>query len=74
MFEFLVAFGVFALFFVLLSLGLLIKQKPLKGSCGGVATLMGNDNCEICGGDPNKCDSIDDVQLSKEMSQLAKKA
>ena len=69
MLVFLVAFGVFALFFILLSLGLLIKQKPLKGSCGGVATLMGNDNCEICGGDPNRCESNTDGQANTDLAK-----
>ena len=41
-----------------MALGLMLKGQPLKGSCGGVAKLMGNEDCEICGGNPNKCDEI----------------
>lgn len=48
---------VFALFFVALGIGYIVQKKPLKGSCGGVASLMGDENCQFCGGDPNKCDS-----------------
>ncbi len=69
---FLIAFGAFVLFFVFMSLGLLIKKQPLKGSCGGVASLMGNDDCEICGGDPNKCESVKDQPTPDE--KLFKKA
>lgn len=54
---YIITFMVFAVFFIAMSLGLLIKQRPLQGSCGGVAKLMGNDECEICGGDPNQCES-----------------
>lgn len=55
---FMITFGVFALFFVLMGIGYLVKKQPLKGSCGGVATLMGDEYCQFCGNDPNKCDSI----------------
>ncbi len=55
--ELVLAFLAFVLFFVTMSLGYIIQNKPLKGSCGGVAKLMGNENCELCGGDPNKCET-----------------
>ncbi|MDO4450878.1 MAG: (Na+)-NQR maturation NqrM [Moraxella sp.] len=55
---FLVTFGVFVLFFLLMGIGYLIQKKPLKGSCGGVATLMGDEYCQFCGNDPNKCESL----------------
>lgn len=53
-----IAFVVFVLCFLGMSVGFWVKGKPLKGSCGGVATLMGNENCEICGGDPGKCEAV----------------
>ena len=54
--EIILAFVVFILFFLGMAIGYLVKGKPLKGSCGGVATLMGNESCEICGGNPLKCE------------------
>lgn len=57
-----------ALFFVTLmvlllvvlgmSLGAIFRNKPLKGSCGGVGAALGEADytCDICGDDPNKCD------------------
>lgn len=57
---FLISFVVFALFFLLMGVGYLIKKQPLKGSCGGVATLMGDEYCQFCGNDPNKCESLSD--------------
>lgn len=55
---FIVTFGVFLLFFLLMGIGYLVKKKPLKGSCGGVATLMGDEFCQFCGNNPNKCESL----------------
>ena len=66
--EMIFSFGFFVLFFFAMSVGFLVKGKPIKGSCGGVAALMGNESCEICGGDPNKCD---EVQQSENSNDLA---
>lgn len=55
---FAITFSVFLLFFIFMGIGYMVKKKPLKGSCGGVANLMGDKNCSFCGNDPNKCDSI----------------
>ena len=56
----------------MMALGLVIKNKPLKGSCGGVATLMGNENCEICGGDPNKCAETPEQKMDEATFYKAK--
>lgn len=66
---FAITFSVFLLFFIFMGLGYMIKKQPLKGSCGGVANLMGDERCSFCGDDPNKCDSI--VAAQKEMSLKA---
>ncbi|MDO4441469.1 MAG: (Na+)-NQR maturation NqrM [Moraxella sp.] len=58
---FFVTLGVFVLFFLFMGVGYLVKKKPLKGSCGGVATLMGDEFCQFCGNDPNKCESLTDA-------------
>ncbi len=44
--------------FLLMGIGYMFKKQPLKGSCGGVANLMGDERCSFCGDDPNKCDSV----------------
>ena len=53
---FFLTFGIFVLFFIGMALGLLVQNKPLKGSCGGIANLLGRSDCQFCGGNPNKCD------------------
>ncbi len=76
---FFVTFGVFVLFFLFMGVGYLVKKKPLKGSCGGVATLMGDEFCQFCGNDPNKCDSLTDddkkamLANQSKVDKLAKK-
>lgn len=41
-----------------MSIGVLLGRKPISGSCGGIGAALGEKNyeCDICGGDPNKCD------------------
>lgn len=59
---FFVTFLVLLLVVVGMSLGAIFRNKPLKGSCGGVGAALGEKEytCEICGDDPNKCDEQQD--------------
>ncbi|MDO5653917.1 MAG: (Na+)-NQR maturation NqrM [Brachymonas sp.] len=52
---FLLAALAFLLAFTALALGLLLRGKPLQGSCGGTARLMGDEKCSVCGGNPAAC-------------------
>lgn len=48
-------------FFVMLALlaamaiGVLAGREPISGSCGGMKALGMDVDCEVCGGDPDKC-------------------
>ena len=55
-----------------MSVGVLMGRKPIAGSCGGVAAALGEEDyvCDICGGDPDKCEENQPGQ-SKAASQLA---
>ena len=68
-----ITFTVFMLFFIFMGIGM-IQKKPLKGSCGGVAKLMGNEKCSYCGDDPNKCDSLvaEQQETALKAAQLGK--
>ena len=50
-------------FFVMLGLvtamavGVIFGRKPIAGSCGGMKALGMEMECEICGGDPQQCDT-----------------
>lgn len=67
--EIIITFFVFILFFLALGLGLLFQGKPLKGSCGGMSTLMGDKECQICGGNPSKCE--EEQQKNSDTKNLA---
>ena len=40
-----------------MSVGVIFGRKPIKGSCGGMQGLGLKENCEICGGDEDKCEN-----------------
>ncbi|WP_367104754.1 (Na+)-NQR maturation NqrM [uncultured Psychrobacter sp.] len=69
-----ITFTVFVLFFIFMGIGYMFKKQPLKGSCGGVAKLMGDEQCSFCGDDPNKCDALVAEQQATALraSQLGK--
>ncbi len=39
-----------------MSVGVLAGRPPIKGSCGGMGALGVDTACELCGGDPKRCD------------------
>ena len=69
--TFLLAALIFGLLFAGMAIGVIFQNKPLKGTCGGLNQMSGQ-SCEICGGDPNKCDSEDDKpDAGKKAAALA---
>ncbi len=60
--EFLLTIVILALIIAGMAIGAILQNKPITGSCGGVGAALGeeNYNCDICGGDPNKCDEQED--------------
>ncbi|MCJ8314093.1 MAG: (Na+)-NQR maturation NqrM [Saccharospirillaceae bacterium] len=65
--------GVFLVFFgfvVLMSVGVLMGRKPIAGSCGGVGKALNepNYNCDICGGDVDKCDEQNAEVANSDLS------
>ena len=56
--EILLSIVMFCVLIAAMAVGVLMGGKPITGSCGGVGAALGeaNYNCDICGGDPNKCD------------------
>ncbi len=62
MLEFMLAIVVVMLLIAGMAIGVIMGRKPISGSCGGVGAALGQKDytCDICGGDPNKCESQQD--------------
>ena len=58
----LLAFILLALVIAGMAIGVILKGKPIKGSCGGMTALGMDTACDICGGDKKKCDDEQDRQ------------
>jgi len=39
-----------------MAVGVLFGRAPIKGSCGGLNNAGVDSSCELCGGDPVKCE------------------
>lgn len=63
MIEFVISLGVLLLVIAVMSVGVMMGRKPIKGSCGGIGAALGEEDyvCEICGNDPAKCDEQEAV-------------
>ncbi|GAB1257025.1 (Na+)-NQR maturation NqrM [Aurantivibrio plasticivorans] len=54
-----------------MSIGILLGRKPISGSCGGMSALGIDTSCDICGGDPNKCEETNADDEVREQKELA---
>ncbi|GAB1265326.1 (Na+)-NQR maturation NqrM [Aurantivibrio infirmus] len=69
------SFCVLLLVVVGMSIGVIMRNKPIKGSCGGMAALGIDTSCDICGGDATKCEEENqskDSVLDKNLAYEAK--
>jgi uncharacterized protein len=44
-----------AALFAAMAIGVLMGRPPIKGSCGGLGAVGIKENCEFCGGRPERC-------------------
>lgn len=46
----LLALGIFVLAFLGMAVGVIVSNRCIKGSCGGLSNLEGVEGCSQCGG------------------------
>lgn len=51
--------GAFAFAVFIMSVGVIFKRKPIAGSCGGIANLMGS--CDVCDKKSQCIEKIKDI-------------
>ncbi|MBL4606669.1 MAG: (Na+)-NQR maturation NqrM [Pseudomonadales bacterium] len=54
----LITFVFMALVVLIMSVGVIFKRKPIAGTCGGLAAVGIEGDCEICGGNIEKCEEV----------------
>lgn len=70
---FLIVFAFMAVLITLMAIGVIFNNKPISGSCGGMSALGMDVACDICKGDPAKCDK-ESEQVAKGAADLAYEA
>ena len=55
--TFVLALWVFMAIMAAMAVGVIFGRGPIKGSCGGLGAVGIDQDCEICGGDPQRCES-----------------
>ncbi len=53
---FLITMLVIGLVITAMAVGVIFGRPPIKGSCGGIGALGIDQACEICGGNPQRCE------------------
>lgn len=53
---FLMSMLVIGLVMAIMAVGVIMGRAPIKGSCGGMGALGIDTTCDLCGGDPQRCD------------------
>ena len=54
-----------------MAVGVINGRAPIKGSCGGMGALGMDTACDICGGEPQRCDEeTRDGEVGKQNPDL----
>lgn len=50
-----------------MAIGVILSNKPIKGTCGGINALGMGQDCDVCGGKPEDC-TKDEIEQSGDAS------
>jgi len=71
------AIVVTGLLFSGMAIGVIVANKPVKGSCGGLSALGLKGSCDICGGNQSLCDEEKEritAETGKRAAELSRNA
>ena len=54
---FVVTFLAFAAIMTAMAVGVIAGRSPISGTCGGIGNLGIDSKCDLCGGDPQRCET-----------------
>ncbi len=54
--AFLATFVMMATVMAIMAVGVMAGREPIKGSCGGMGAIGIDQSCDICGGNPQRCE------------------
>lgn len=54
--TFLLALGLVLCLMAAMAVGVIFGRKPIAGTCGGLNNMGSQGECELCGGNPSKCE------------------
>jgi uncharacterized protein len=66
MMTFVLALVIFMLIMAVMAVGVMFGRPPIKGSCGGLGAIGIDQECEICGGNPQRCESNVTLEPGRE--------
>ncbi|WP_261844668.1 (Na+)-NQR maturation NqrM [Aliamphritea ceti] len=64
MMELVLAIVIMLLLVAGMAIGVIVKGKPITGSCGGMSALGMDTACDVCGGDQEICETEQQKQQS----------
>lgn len=67
--TFLLALGLVVCLMAAMAIGVIFGRKPIAGTCGGLNNMGSKGECEICGGNPTKCEETSATDLSYDAAR-----
>ena len=49
-----------------MAIGVILKGKPITGSCGGMSALGMDTACDVCGGNQEICETEQQKNMAKD--------